>query len=72
MSVIDIYNTDKKYSLLYADSPWKQSKGGKKSVRTNSNGKPIEYPTESLEDIESQLPQANGLIDSGDCWGNEV
>lgn len=53
MSVIDIYNTDKKYTVLYADPPWKQSKGGKKSVRTNSSGKLLDYQTESLEDIES-------------------
>ena len=29
---IDIFNTEKKYSIIYADPPWKQSKGGKKSI----------------------------------------
>ena len=27
--------TDKKYNIIYADPPWKQSKGGKKNVRKN-------------------------------------
>lgn len=29
--IIDIFNTDRKYDLILADPPWKQSKGGKKS-----------------------------------------
>ena len=39
----DIYNTNEKYQLLYVDPPWKQSKGGKKSVRPNSSGKELDY-----------------------------
>lgn len=58
---IDIFNTDKKYNIIYADPPWKQSKGGKKKVRENSSGKPLDYQTESLEDIEKQLQQAVSL-----------
>ena len=58
---IDIFNTDKKYNIIYADPPWKQSKGGKKKVRENSSGKPLDYQTESLEDIEKQLRQAVSL-----------
>ncbi len=27
---VDIFNTDKKYKIIYADPPWKQSRGGVK------------------------------------------
>ena len=43
------------YGLIYADPPWKQSKGGKKSVRENSSGKPLDYPTCSLDEIKEHL-----------------
>lgn len=58
---VDIFNTDKKYSIIYADPPWKQSKGGKKSVRVNSSGKPLDYPTISLEEIKEHLEEAVSL-----------
>ena len=58
---IDIFNTNNKYSIIYADPPWKQSRGGKKSVRKNSSGKPLEYPTISLEEIKEHLRQATSL-----------
>jgi N6-adenosine-specific RNA methylase IME4 len=49
---------DKKYQLIYADPPWRQSKGGKKNVRENSSGKPLDYPVLSLQEIENILNQA--------------
>lgn len=58
---IDIFNTDKKYDIIYADPPWKQSKGGKKSVRPNSSGKELDYPICSLDEIEKHLLQASHL-----------
>jgi N6-adenosine-specific RNA methylase IME4 len=58
---IDIYNTQETYSLIYADPPWKQSKGGKKSVRENSSGKPLDYPVCTLDEIENHLKQADSL-----------
>ena len=58
---VDIFNTDKKYSIIYADPPWKQSKGGKKSVREKSSGKPLDYQTISLDEIKSHLEQATKL-----------
>lgn len=61
MANIDIFNTDRKYSIIYADPPWKQSKGGKKSVRKNSSGKPLDYQTISLEEIKEHLQQATRL-----------
>lgn len=58
---VDIFNTEKKYSIIYADPPWKQSKGGKKSVRKNSSGKPLDYPTISIEEIKEHIKQATSL-----------
>lgn len=55
---VDIFNTDKKYSIIYADPPWKQSKGGKKSVRANSSGKPLDYQTCTLDEIYEHLKTA--------------
>lgn len=60
---IDIFNTEGKYNLILADPPWKQSKGGKKSVRANSSGKALDYPVCSLEDIEKHLQQATSLTE---------
>ena len=58
---VDIYNTDKQYRVIYADPPWKQSKGGKKAVRKNSSGKPLDYPVCSMEEIREHLRQADSL-----------
>lgn len=55
---VDIFNTDKKYSVIMADPPWKQSKGGKKSVRPNSSGKELDYQTISLDEIKMHLQVA--------------
>ena len=41
--VVDIYNTSNKYQLIVVDPPWKQTKGGKKAVRANTSGKPLDY-----------------------------
>lgn len=55
MIITDLNNIKGQYDLIYADPPWKQSKGGKKSVRENSSGKSLDYPTMSLEDIKEHL-----------------
>lgn len=55
---IDIFNAEDKYDIIYADPPWKQSKGGRKAVRQNSSGKPLDYNVLSLEEIEDILKQA--------------
>ena len=57
----DIFHTNKTYSVIYADPPWKQNKGGKKAVRQNSSGTPLDYQTISLEEIELHLKQAASL-----------
>jgi len=55
MILNDLENAKGKYQLLYVDPPWKQSRGGKKSVRPNSSGKPLDYPTLSIGDITEHL-----------------
>lgn len=58
---VDIFNTDKKYNIIYADPPWKQRKGGKKSVRPKTSGVDLDYPVISLEEIKYHLKQATNL-----------
>lgn len=58
---VDIFNNDNVYNLLYIDPPWKQSRGGKKSVRPNSSGKPLDYKVCSLEAIKEHIAQADSL-----------
>lgn len=60
---VDIFNTDNKYKIIYADPPWKQARGGEKAVRKNSSGKPLEYPVCSLEEIREHLEQAISLTE---------
>src|ERR1700756_373548 len=43
------------FQLILADPAWQQSKGGKKSVRKNSSGTPLDYNVISLQDIENIL-----------------
>jgi len=45
----------KKYQIIYADPPWKQSKGGKKNARPNSSGSELEYQVISLKEIEKLM-----------------
>lgn len=47
---IDIYNTNKKFEIIYTDPPWKQSKGGLRKSRPNQ-GRGLDYQTISLEEI---------------------
>ena len=49
---VDIFNTDKKYEIVYTDPPWQQGKGGKKKARPNSSGGELEYPTMSIPEIK--------------------
>lgn len=44
----------KKYSLIYADPPWKQTKGGLRKARPNQ-GKTLDYQTISIEEIKDIL-----------------
>lgn len=57
--VVDIFTTNNQYELLYVDPPWKQTKGGKKNVRQNSSGKPLDYHVLSLDEIKHHLQTAS-------------
>ena len=52
---------NKKYQIIYADPPYQQGKGGKKNVRPLSSGGQLDYPTMSLQDIETILNKAKLL-----------
>lgn len=58
---VDIYNTNNQYDLILADPPWKQAKGGKKSVRPISSGTELDYSVCSLDEIKEHLQQATSL-----------
>ena len=49
--LIDIYQTDNKYSIIYTDPPWQQKKGGLRKCRPNQK-KDLDYNTMSLSEIE--------------------
>ena len=51
----EAHRVPKKYKIILADPPWKQSKGGKKSVRQNSSGTELDYPVISLSEIKNHL-----------------
>ena len=51
MIIDNINNLDKVYDIVYTDPPWKQTKGGIRKARPNQ-GKQLDYPTLSIEDIK--------------------
>ena len=51
MSKIDIFNTDKKYNIIYADPPWAYQQGGRGAAKNH-------YKTMKTEDICS-MPISN-------------
>ena len=57
---IDIYNTDRKYNIIYADPPWQY----KDKALSGKRGVDFKYNTMSLEDIK-KLP-INDIADK-DC-----
>jgi Transcriptional activator, adenine-specific DNA methyltransferase len=48
---IDIFNTDKKYEIIYTDPPWPQKKGNVRKCRPNQ-GKELDYATLPISEIE--------------------
>ncbi len=48
---VDIYNTSKKYDILYTDPPWIQGRGNKKKARPNSSGMSVPYQTMDIKEI---------------------
>ena len=61
--IVDIFNTSMKYDVILADPPWKQSKGGKKSVRQSSSGQAMDYSVCTLDEIRNHLKQATELTE---------
>ena len=57
--VIDIKQPHKPYEVVWNDAPWQQSKGGKKAVRPNSSGLPLDYQTQTLDEIKEYLAMVN-------------
>lgn len=51
----DVNEINKEYGLIMCDPPWKQSRGGRKSVRPNSSGLSLEYSTLTLEQINDHI-----------------
>ena len=51
MIINDICKIDKVYDIIYTDPPWNQTKGNKRKSRPNQ-GKQLDYPTLSMEDIK--------------------
>lgn len=63
--VVDIFNTDKKYNIIYADPPWEYRQSGSK---TNSRGMAKQhYETMSTEDI-AKIPVRNIATDDAVCF----
>lgn len=58
---IDIYNTNKKYNIIYADPPWQYKVWSKKGLGRSAES---HYPTMKKEDIQN-LPVQN--ISANDC-----
>ena len=62
---IDIFSTDKKYNIIYADPPWEYRQSGSK---TNSRGMAKQhYKTMKTEDI-CKLPIRNLATDDSICF----
>ena len=54
---IDLFNTDKKYNIIYADPPWRNPKSGTKARNNEKH-----YPSMSTEEI-CRLPVKNICCD---------
>lgn len=59
--VVDIFNTDKKYNIIYADPPWEYKQAGSRGVAKQH------YETMTTEDI-CNLPIRNMATDDALCF----
>ena len=56
--IIDLFNTNNKYGVIYTDPPWQQTKSNFRKARPNQK-KELDYATLSIEEIaniHSNLP----------------
>lgn len=58
---VDIYDTEERYNLVVSDPPWRQQRGQGKKIKTGKAGKPLDYPTMSLEDIQEHMRQVTEI-----------
>ena len=82
---VDIYNTQKKYAILYVDPPWRYNKRNKFGT-SFGGGVAAHYPTMSMAEIQKlpierlaakncalflwvTFPYLNEQIKLFDCWG---
>lgn len=85
--VVDIYNTERKYNIIYADPPWEYSAWSKKAQKhvtkhsvifspIEKHSKKPEQARDGIEKLFGDLPRielfARQQADEWDCWGNEV
>lgn len=56
MAVVNIYNINKKYNIIYADPPWNYN--DKRKGKKISGGAELHYPTMKIDDIKN-LPIKN-------------
>lgn len=61
---VDIYNTDKKYNIIYADPPW--SYRDKRTDKKISGGAESHYKTMKIESIE-EMGETIKKISAEDC-----
>ena len=83
---VDIFNTNKKYSIIYADPPWQykvwSNKGKSRTVQQVILSKIEEHSKKPSEvrnrivDLFGDIPRielfARQTVNGWDCWGNEV
>ena len=60
MSVVDIYDLNKKYGVIYTDPPWPQTKGNIRKIRPHQV-KNLDYMTLSLSEIANIQEMVSSL-----------
>ena len=55
--IVDIFDADTKYDIIYSDPPWQQTKGNARKCRPNQK-KELDYKTMSMNDISNVHKQA--------------
>lgn len=64
--VVDIYNTDKKYNIIYADPPWQYKTYSKKGQNKATGSVIAQYNTMTLENLK-QMGQNIKNISAEEC-----
>lgn len=67
MKVDILQQTPPLYDIIVSDPPWRQSKGGKKSVRPQSSGRPLDYEIMTLDEILAWQAKAQAICKENHC-----